>query len=89
MENIVLTIHLYPTLWGRRSGHRWWWRRCRVRPSRRYSAGQADMGLWHCVCDHDGLLPPASTEEGAIPSGDVLLPPTTGDAPLTPPRLDE
>lgn len=41
------------------------------------------------VLDGDGLLPPASTEEGAIPSGDVLLPPTTGDAPLTPPRLDE
>jgi len=41
------------------------------------------------VLDGDGLLPPATTEEGAVPSGDVLLPPTTGDAPLTPPRADE
>lgn len=41
------------------------------------------------VLDGNALLPPSTTE---APAGDALLPPTlpsTGDAPLTPPRADE
>ncbi|TFL19839.1 preprotein translocase subunit SecG [Jannaschia formosa] len=36
------------------------------------------------------LLPPnnGSVETPALPLGESLLPPTTGDAPLTPPRAD-
>ena len=38
------------------------------------------------VLDGDSLLPPAA--EDAAP-GDILLPPTTGDLPLTPPPINE
>ena len=38
------------------------------------------------VLDGADLLPPAAVE---TPAGDDLLPPTTGDAPLAPPRADE
>jgi len=36
------------------------------------------------------LLPPdtGSVEAPALPTGESLLPPTTDDAPLTPPRMD-
>ncbi|PWJ18201.1 preprotein translocase subunit SecG [Jannaschia seohaensis] len=36
------------------------------------------------------LLPPdtGSVDAPVLPSGESLLPPTTGDAPLTPPRAD-
>ncbi|MDB2407592.1 preprotein translocase subunit SecG [Jannaschia sp.] len=38
----------------------------------------------------DGLLPPdtGAVETPGLPSGESLLPPTTDDAPLTPPRVD-
>jgi len=42
------------------------------------------------VLDGDALLPPATTEQA--PAGSALLPPSlpsTGDAPLTPPRVDD
>lgn len=42
------------------------------------------------VLDGNALLPPATTDEA--PAGSALLPPSlpsTGDAPLTPPRADE
>lgn len=43
------------------------------------------------VLDRLGIEAPAETaptEVPALPGGDDLLPPTTGDAPLTPPRAD-
>lgn len=40
------------------------------------------------VVDRLGAEAPAEAEAPGVPPADDLLPPTTGDAPLTPPRAD-
>lgn len=39
------------------------------------------------VLDGDALLPPPASD--TAPANDILLPPSTSDVPLTPPRVDE